>query len=114
MESTPSMPPAFHRFRRSTRVPLKVRIDALSIAEVLTCEAETMVVNLHGALISTTAAFRVGMRIEVHVCLTDKRADACVVYVDPDQPLHCGISLMKAQNIWGVSFPPDDWHEAYE
>lgn len=114
MERMPSTPPTFRRFRRSTRVPLTVRIEALGIAEVLHCEGETMVVNLHGASISTTAVLRVGMRIEIHVCLTDKRVDAEVVYVDPDQPLHCGISLTKAQNIWGVSFPPDDWHEAYE
>jgi hypothetical protein len=34
-----------------------------------------------------------------------------VVYVDGDNPLHCGIELDKPQNIWGVSLPPDDWRE---
>jgi hypothetical protein len=92
-------------------VRLRVVVEAQGIAEPLTCEAETVVVNLHGALILTTVALHVGMKIEVHVILTDKRAEAKVVYVDPDQPRHCGIALEKPQNIWGLSLPPDDWRE---
>ena len=97
--------------RRSTRVPLKVLIKAQGIEEPLICEGETIVVNLHGALISTAVPLRVGLRIEINVILTDKRAAAEVVYVDPEQPLHCGIALSKPQNIWGLSFPPEDWHD---
>lgn len=97
--------------RRSTRVRLKVVIEAQSATESLTCEGETITVNLHGALISTAVALSVGMRIAIHVYLTDKRAMAEVVYVDSDQPRHCGIALAKPQNIWGISLPPDDWHE---
>jgi len=97
--------------RRSTRVRLKVVIEAHGIAEPLTCPGETIVVNRHGALISTTVALSVGMRIEIRVILTDKRALADVVYVDPEQPRLCGIGLEKPQNIWGLSLPPDDWPE---
>jgi hypothetical protein len=97
--------------RRSTRVHLKVRIEAKGHTDPLTCEGETIVVNLHGARMSTTVPLRVGMRIEIHVILTDKRALAQVVYVDPDWPRHCGIGLEKPQNIWGASLPPDDWKE---
>ena len=96
---------------RSTRVRLKVAIEAHGLSEPLTCEGETIVVNLHGALILTAVTLRVGMKISIHVHLTDKLATAEVVYVDPDQPRHCGIKLEKPQNIWGLSFPPDDWHE---
>jgi hypothetical protein len=92
--------------RRSTRVQLKVRIEAKGLADPLTCEGETLVVNLHGARISTKVPLRVGMRIEIHVMLTDKRALAQVVWVDPDWPRHCGIGLEKPQDIWGVSVPP--------
>lgn len=35
----------------------------------------------------------VGMRIEIYVILTDKCAAGVVVYVDPDQPRHCGMGL---------------------
>jgi len=97
--------------RRSTRVPLKVVIKAQAIAERLTCEGETIIVNLHGALISTSVALSVGMKIEIHVYLTGKHSNAQVVYVDPEQPLHCGIALAMPRNIWGISLPPEDWHE---
>ena len=102
----------FRESRRSSRVPLKVVIKAQGIAEPLTCEGETIIVNLHGALISTAVALKVGMEIEIHVYLTGKRANAEVVYVDPEKPLHCGIALAIPQNIWGISLPPKDWHEA--
>lgn len=97
--------------RRSTRVPLKVVIAALSLSEPLTCDGETIVVNRHGALISCTVPLRVGMKIEITVFLTDKRSAAEVVYVDPEQPFVCGIALAKPENIWGVSIPPEDWYE---
>jgi hypothetical protein len=67
--------------------------------------------QLHGALIMTAVALRVEMKISIHVRLTDKRAAAEVVYVDPDQPRHCGIELERPENIWGLTLPPDDWRE---
>jgi hypothetical protein len=103
--------PVTHESRRSTRVRLKVVVEARGISEPLTCEGETLVVNLHGALILTAVALRVGMKISIHVHLTGKRAPAEVVYVDPDQPRHSGIKLERPENIWGLSWPPDDWHE---
>jgi ribosomal protein L32 len=57
--------------RRSTRVRLKVAIEAHGMSEPLTCQGETFVVNLHGALILTAVGLRVGMKISIHVCLTD-------------------------------------------
>ena len=97
--------------RRSTRVRLQVRIEALGLSEPLTSEGETLVVNLHGGLILTAVALRVGMKIWIHVLHTKKRVLADVVYIDPDQPRHCGINLEKPENIWGLPSPPDDWHE---
>jgi hypothetical protein len=97
--------------RRSTRVRLKVLIEVEGVVDPLACEGETIVVNRHGALISTAVPLRVGMRIEIQVILTHKRAPADVVYVDPDQPRVCGIGLVKPENIWGLSLPPDDWNE---
>jgi hypothetical protein len=101
----------FHESRRSTRVPLKVVITVEDGAERRTCDGETIVVNLHGALIATALGLTSGMRISIHVYLTDKRAAARVVYIDPKNPLHCGIELDEPRNIWGVSVPPDNWDE---
>jgi hypothetical protein len=97
--------------RRSTRVALKVVIAARGISEQLTSDGETIIVNRHGALVFCTAPLRAGLEIEIYVIITDKRAAAKVVHVDPERPQVCGIALEKPENIWGLSFPPDDWHE---
>jgi hypothetical protein len=101
----------FRESRRSTRVPLRVAIEVESDAARLTCEGETIVVNLHGALLSATIGLSVGTRISIHVYLTDKRAKARVVYADSENPLRCGIEVDQPRNIWGVPLPPDDWEE---
>ena len=102
----------FRESRRSTRVPLKVLITLESGAESRTCAGETIVVNLHGALIATALGLSSGIRISIHVYLTGKRAGARVVFIDPKNPLHCGIELDEPRNIWGVPLPPDDWEVA--
>jgi hypothetical protein len=68
--------PVVRESRRSTRVRLKVAIEAHGVSEPLTYEGETIVVNLHGALILTAVALPVGMKISIRVHLTDKRATA--------------------------------------
>ena len=98
-------------FRRSTRVPMKVVIEAKGVTQPLTCDGETIVVNLHGALISTDVPLRVGMKIQIHVFMTNTRGAADVVHVDPERPRVSGIGLVIPENIWGVELPPDDWYE---
>ena len=100
--------------RRSTRVPLKVVITAQGLNQPLICDGETVVVNRHGARISCTVPLYLGLKIELYVIITDKRAAAKVVYVDPSQPFVCGIALDEPENIWGLSLPPDDWYETHE
>jgi PilZ domain-containing protein len=95
--------------RRSTRVPLKVVITVEAGAESQTCDGETIVVSLHGALIATSIGLSTEMKISIHVYVTDNRAAAQVVYIDPENPLHCGIELDEPRNIWGVPLPPNDW-----
>ncbi|HSY91086.1 MAG TPA: PilZ domain-containing protein [Candidatus Binatus sp.] len=99
----------FNDSRRSTRVPLKVVIAIEEGNGSLSCEGVTIIVNLHGALIATAIGLSAGTKISIHVHMTDKRSAARVVYVDPENPLHCGIELEKPRNIWGVPLPPDDW-----
>jgi len=100
--------------RRSTRVPLKVVLSARGLSEQLTCDGETIVVNRHGALISSTVPLWIGLQIEIHVVITDKRAKAKVVYLETERPFICGVALEKPENIWGLSLAPDDWFEADE
>jgi hypothetical protein len=100
--------------RRSTRVPLKVVISTQGVIEPLTCDGETIIVNRHGALICCTVPLRMGLKIEIHVIMTDKRAKAEIVYLDADRPFLCGVALETPANIWGLSFPPEDWFETHE
>jgi hypothetical protein len=59
--------------RRSTRVPLKIVFEAQGVTGHLICKGETIVVNLHGALISTSVALTMKMKIEIYVHLTGTR-----------------------------------------
>ena len=108
----PSPHATFRESRRSTRVPLKVVISVEGGADNLTCEGETIVVNLHGALLLAAVPLAKGMQISIQVYLTGKRSKARVAYVDPKDPTRCGIELDPPQNIWGVPLPPSDWTEA--
>ena len=97
--------------RRSTRVVLKIVILVEGVTEPLMCDGVTLVINRHGALISAGVPLRHELRIKIQVVLTGMRAYAKVVHIDPDRPQVCGITLAKPGNIWGLSFPPNDWHE---
>jgi hypothetical protein len=59
----------------------KVVIAIEDGAEGRMSEGETIVVNLHGALIATAIGLRTGRGISIHVYLTDKCAGAGVVYI---------------------------------
>ena len=56
------------KLRRSTCVPIRVRIDVEDTG--LSCERETIVVNLHGALLKTPGQLELGARIRVYVQLS--------------------------------------------
>jgi hypothetical protein len=77
---THAFPYDLHESRRSTRVALKVVIANEGGAATWTCDGGTMVVNLQGALIPAGIALNSGMRISIHVYVTDKRTAARVVY----------------------------------
>ena len=95
--------------RRSTRVPIRVQIE-LHGTEV-SCEGETIIVNLHGALVRTSAPLQLGDRITLRVQLTGKSATARVVLASREAPMEFGIGFDKPQNVWGISLPPADWRE---
>ena len=99
------------KFRRSTRVPLRIVISVQGLSEPVSCDGETITVNRHGALIVSSIPLHVEVKIKILVVRTGQRANAKVIYVDPDRPRVCGIALEKPENIWGVIVPPDDWYE---
>lgn|SRR5690242_15330862 len=98
--------------RRSTRVPIHVRIEVEATG--FSCDGETVLVNLHGALVKTSAQLHLGAAINLHVQLTGKSAGARIVFASRERPLEFGIALDQPANIWGVSLPPADWREDAE
>jgi hypothetical protein len=52
-----------------------------------------------------------GMRIPIHIYVTDQGAVARAVRSDPKSPLHCGIELKDPRNICCVPLPPNSWKE---
>jgi len=71
----------------------------------------TVVVSLHGALVTTEHLLDLHARILLTVYITSKNVNATVVYKDPGDPFNAGIELDVPQNIWGVSLAPDDWDQ---
>lgn len=106
---TDKTPERRKELRRSTRVPIRVHIEVHSTG--LSCEGETIVVNLHGALVRTSSDLKLESRITILVPLTGKSADARVIFVSREHPSEFGIGLDQPQNIWGISLPPADWRE---
>lgn len=88
---------------------MQIRLDVQATG--ISYEGETVVVNLHGALVKTTGRLELGAAVAVHVQLTGKSADARVVFVSRERQFEFGIALDKPQNIWGISLPPADWRE---
>ena len=98
--------------RRSTRVPIRVRIHVRATG--LSCEGETVMVNLHGALVKSAGALELNAAINIEVPLTGKTASARVVHASRERAGEYGISLDHPQNIWGIQLPPADWHGEHE
>ena len=101
----------FQECRRSSRVPLIITIDINTGGEPRSCPGETLIVNLHGALIYSSCTLSLEEIITVHVYLTGKSAKARVVNIASAAENHYGIELTEPKNIWGVSLPPSDWQE---
>lgn len=58
--------------RRSTRVALKIVISVQGLSEPPACDGETIVVNRHEALISSSVPLRIELKIKIQVVLTGK------------------------------------------
>ena len=92
--------------RRSTRVETDVLIELQG--ERFAYAGETLTVNLHGALVRTSAPLQIGTPITVHVHRTGKSAPAHIVFAQESSSRY-GIELDHPDNIWGISAAPADW-----
>lgn len=102
--------------RQSSRLTISIPIIILGVdadGNDFRESVNTLVINRHGGKIATT--HRLAMNTEV---LVENRAlgvvaKARVVWLgDKDYAgdLHpVALQLFDAQNVWGITFPPDDW-----
>jgi hypothetical protein len=95
--------------RRSSRVATDILIEVQG--EGFAYAGETITVNLHGALIRTSALLEIGMPVAVYVHRTGKSARAHVVFVG-EANCRYGIELDHPDNIWGLPGAPPDWTSA--
>ena len=99
--------------RRSSRITLVIPIVVAGIHPqtgiYFQAIGKTLVVNKHGALISTIPGLRAGMRLCITVASNGKSAAARVVWDSPQSEGRYGIELETSENPWGVLFPPADW-----
>ncbi len=75
----------------------------------------TTMVNKHGAKITTSHKLFLGSEVVVENRAMDVTAKATVVWIGdkrtPNDPLEVAVQLHKAENIWGIVFPPEDWED---
>ncbi len=97
--------------RRSSRVlmalPLTVSGQTSDGAHI-SGDAETVMVNRHGARIRSMVGLEPQMELRVSLLAPYKWRAARVIWANPGRNEY-GIELYRAENFWGVHFPPDDW-----
>jgi hypothetical protein len=103
--------------RRSTRLAMSITVvlsgvdtDGNSFSE----SVSTLIVNKHGGKIATTHHLAMGTEVSIENRALGVVARASVVWLSdkhhPGDLHHVGLQLIEAQNVWGIAFPPDDWH----
>ena len=75
----------------------------------------TLVINKQGAKVLTKYKLALGAELAVENRALGHITKANVVWLGkppgPNEPAELGIQLIKAENFWGIDFPPEDWEE---
>ena len=102
--------------RRSQRVivsvPVTVSSEGGNKDAAFQEEAQTLVVNAHGAMIALAAKVVKGQMLRVKNRATQDDLRCKVVYLGPPTggKAQVGVDFMtKAPDFWRIAFPPEDW-----
>jgi hypothetical protein len=102
--------------RRSQRVILSlavtVRTDGGPKDASFEEETQTLVVNLHGALIVLAAKVAKGQKLRLTNRASKEEQQCRVASVGPatDGKAQVGVEFLKpSPDFWHISFPPEDW-----
>jgi hypothetical protein len=106
----------FNQYRRSTRVTISIHIYISGVdadGNKFNESVRTQAVNMHGGKIATTHRLTMGTEILIENRTRGVVAKARVVWLggkDDAEDLHLvALELLEPQNVWGMTFPPDDW-----
>lgn len=109
------------RYRRTARLTISIHIFISAVdadGDIFCEEAHTQVVNEHGGMIATTHHLAVGTEVLVENRALGVVVKASVVRLDKKDDaggLHLvALELVEAKNVWGITFPPDDWRPRSE
>jgi hypothetical protein len=102
--------------RRSQRVilsmPITVRTDGGPQSASFEEDTQTLVVNMHGALIVLAAKVAKGQKLLVKNRSTKEEQTCRVATVSPASAgkSQIGVEFLKpSPDFWRISFPPEDW-----
>jgi hypothetical protein len=75
-------------------------------------ETQTLVVNVHGAMIALAASVAKGQTLRVKNRVTQEDQECKVVYLGPASGGKAQVGLdftSDAPDFWRIAFPPEDW-----
>jgi hypothetical protein len=96
-----------------------VRLDwRLENQTLISEEAETIVVNAHGALVRLNSVPPLGQKLTLQNTPVNQTQEAVVVFVGKaaakDGKFSVGVEFTKPNaSFWLVSFPPEDWSRSH-
>jgi len=96
-----------------------VRIDwNLEDQTLISEEAETVVVNAHGALVRLDLVPPLGQKVTLQNTPANQIQEAVVVFLGKvaakDGKFSVGVEFTKPNaSFWRVSFPPEDWSRSH-
>jgi len=101
--------------RRSSRVFARMHVRAAgrdNRGHKFTKQAETIVINAHGALLYLDAEIDVGSLVTLRSPATEEDQESRVVYIGgaSERGMRLGLEFVSpAPHFWGIEFPPSDW-----
>ena len=105
--------------RRSTRLSVTVPINISgkdARGEAFREESWTLGINRQGAAITTTRFLSAGAELIIENPFSGLSARARISAIleppSPGEPGRVGVELLERKNVWGIQYPPADWHEA--
>jgi hypothetical protein len=107
--------------RRSRRLYLHIRVRLEWQPEnqrLISEEAETIVVNAHGALVRLDSVPPLGQKVVLQNTPVLQTQEAVVVFLGKaaakDGKFSVGVEFTKPNaSFWRVSFPPEDWSRSH-